>query len=79
MGYFLRMVLSKQELPQYLKQLRGSETMEKFGEKIGVSKQAVWQYENAVSVPSSDTLAHLGIAVAFSVAEPQIRPSKDKA
>lgn len=64
------MVISKQELPLYLKNLRGADTMEAFGERLGVSKQAVWQFENAVSSPSDETLAKLGITVTFSVPAP---------
>jgi len=59
--------ISEEELPGYIKKLRGSLTQAEYGEQLGVSKQAVTQYENGMIQPKSEILAKLGIERCYRI------------
>jgi transcriptional regulator with XRE-family HTH domain len=53
--------ISEEDLPAYIRKLRGARTQAQYGEELGISKQAVTQYENGSTQPKSEILAKLGI------------------
>jgi transcriptional regulator with XRE-family HTH domain len=53
--------ISEEELPAYIRKLRGAHTQAEYGALLGVSKQAVTQYENGSIQPKPEILAKLGI------------------
>jgi transcriptional regulator with XRE-family HTH domain len=59
--------ISEEELPGYIKRLRGDRTQAEFGEHLGISKQAVTQYENGTIQPKPEILAKLGIEKCYRV------------
>jgi transcriptional regulator with XRE-family HTH domain len=61
------MTISEEELPGYIKKLRGALTQAEYGEHLGVSKQAVTQYENGMIQPKPEILAKLGIERCYRV------------
>lgn len=56
-----KLTIPEAELPEYIKKLRGKMTQEEFGKSLGVSKQAVTQYESGVAKPKAETLALMGL------------------
>jgi transcriptional regulator with XRE-family HTH domain len=62
-----KVTISEAELPAYLKRLRGTRTQAEFGAYLGVSKQAVTQYENGSTPPKPSTLAKLGITKVYQI------------
>ena len=59
--------ISEEELPAYIRTLRGTRTQAEFGGHLGVSKQAVTQYENGTTQPKSEILAKLGLSRCYRV------------
>lgn len=59
--------IPESQLPAYLKKVRGDRTQAEFGALLGVSKQAVTQYETAVTQPGPKVLKKLGIEKMFDV------------
>lgn len=55
------------DLPQLLRKMRGSLTMEQFGQLHGVTKQMISFWEMGRSQPRPEKLEQMGIRVIFSV------------
>jgi len=60
-----KLTISETELPEYIKRLRGKRTQEEFGKILGVSKQAVTQYESGATQPKSEILSLMGLERCF--------------
>lgn len=57
--------MTKEEFKDYVKSKRGTRTHEEFAASLGVSKQAVGQYENGTSRPGDEVLRKLGLEKGF--------------
>lgn len=53
------------ELSEIIKKLRGDKTQAEFAEELGVSKQAVSQWETGSTEPSDKIRAALGIQTQY--------------
>lgn len=59
--------IPESQLPVYLKKVRGDRTQAEFGAFLGITKQAVTQYEAGDIKPSQKVLDKLGIEKMYDV------------
>ena len=59
--------LTQKQVQQYVKHMRGKRTHAEFAAWLGVSKQAVGQYESGNALPGDRVLEKLKLTKAFEV------------
>jgi hypothetical protein len=59
--------IAPDQLPQYVLDKRGHRTQEEFAETLGVTRQAVVQWEKGQTLPKAEILAKLGLAKGYRV------------
>ena len=57
--------MDRLELGKRIGQLRGRETQEAFGQRLGVSRVTVWRWETGLTAPHEEILASLGFKTAY--------------
>ncbi len=64
-------VIDVEDLPKYIRRLRGSQSQAEYGKSLGISKQAVTLYESGVNQPKPDVLAKLGLVRCYRLVKPE--------